>query len=88
MSQAIDPQAAAQLREIRPEREQVVTWTRFRAATFIMRDPNTREELSRVVEFRSLSGDEVHQFVLDDDTRRMLVDTLAYDSAPKIVVPT
>jgi len=87
VSNTIDPLAAAQLREVAPEREEVVTWHRFRAFTFIMRDPTTNEELARVAEFRSLDGTQVHQFVLDDDTRRMLLESLAFDDKPKLVVP-
>jgi len=87
VSNTIDPLAAAQLREVAPEREEVVTWHRFRAAVFLMRDPTTNEEMARVAEFRTLDGTQVHQFVLDDDTRRMLLESLAFDDKPKLVVP-
>lgn len=83
---SFDPQAAAQLRQVDPDVEEVITWRRFRALAFKMRNPDTGEEMARVIEFRKLDGSQVHQFVLDDDTRRMLLDALAYEDAPKIVV--
>jgi hypothetical protein len=87
VSNPIDPLAAAQLREVAPDREEVVTWHRFRALVFIMRDQVTQEETNRVVEFRTLDGTQVHQFVLDDDVRRMLLEALAYDESAKLVLP-
>lgn len=89
MSQPIDPQVAAQLREVNPDREEVVTWTRFRVGCFRQKDPVTAEEIGRVLEFRSMDGREVHQFVLDQDVRSDIVEWLsAPSSEPKLVLPT
>lgn len=89
MSNPIDPEIAAQLREVNPDREAVITWTRFRIGAFIQRDPVSSEDIGRVLEFRSMDGKEVHQFVLDEESRKNVIEWLSVDAAPTgIVLPT
>jgi hypothetical protein len=79
----IDPQALAQLREVTPAKETVITWTRFRCMVGKLKLPDGTEEF--VLEFRSMDGAEVHQWVLDEDTRSMVVDALSQKS--RLVTP-
>lgn len=85
----IDPTVAAQLREINPDREAVVTWSRFRVGVFRQIDPTSNEETARVLEFRAMDGSEVHQFILDDSTRQDIIDWLSVEKTGSgLVLPT
>lgn len=89
MSNPIDPEVAAQLRQIDPDREAVITWTRFRVGCFRQKDAVTGEEIGRVLEFRKMDGTEVHQFVLDENIRQQVIEWLSADTSPAgLVLPS
>lgn len=89
MSDPIDPGIAAQLRQLDPDREEVVTWHRFRVGCFRQKDPATGEETARVLEFRRMDGTEVHQFVLTDEIRQQVAEWLSAEGVPSgLVLPS
>jgi hypothetical protein len=80
----IDPHELAQLAEIRPKKETVVTWTAFRVLVGALE--GTGES---VLEMRSMDGAEVHQWVLGDDARATIVKALMQqmDPADRLIIP-
>ena len=80
----IDPQQAAQLAEIRPKKETVVTWTAFRVLVGALEVTG-----ESVLEMRSMDGSEVHQWVLGDEARRVIVEALMQqmDPAERLIIP-
>lgn len=80
----VDPLELSQLAEIRPEKETVVTWTRFRILIGALEATG-----ESVLEMRSMDGSEVHQWVLGDEARKTVVSALMQqmDPADRLIVP-